>query len=493
MVTLFFILALTLPLVAQQNHTITQIVETVRPAIVMVKMTEGGYVSYQGKTYGSPQGGPLLTGGSGTGFIVNPDGYILTAGHCAEFKSDEELSKVLISMFIQVYIFPQKTQELGRQLTDEDKQKIFQEVAREAKAQNFTRSEECWTRNFKKYPAEVLVLSPWYGSKPGCKDVAVLKIPATNLPAAPLGNSDDIQVGDELYLLGYPGLVSDVAEGGFKQEELFNPTLTKGVVSARQVSIQGVTLIQTDGTSMCGNSGGPAFTSSGKVVGICSFGPKGVEKGSLGYMYYVPINEGLVFVRQAGFTPHGSITDTLWHEALSLFWKKDYKHSMQKTKALLDLLPDHPDAKDLQTKLVIGIERTKGKFPLGLVIGIVLGIIIIGAAVVVIPRMVKSKPKAQAAGAGYLVVETGPSAGKRFELKKETKIGRDANASQIVLSDNVVSRQHAVITPAPEGTKIRHLSTTNPTLVNGQAITETTLKDGDRIKIGSTVFVYKTQ
>ncbi len=91
-------------------------------------------------------------------------------------------------------------------------------------------------------------------------DIAVLKIDATNLTPVTLGDSSNMNVGDEVVAIGNP-----LGELTF--------SLTEGVVSAldRQVTLSsGVTmnLIQTDCAINSGNSGGALFNLYGEVIGI---------------------------------------------------------------------------------------------------------------------------------------------------------------------------------------------------------------------------------
>lgn len=93
-------------------------------------------------------------------------------------------------------------------------------------------------------------------------DLALVKISATDLVAAPLGQSSSIQIGDTVVAIGNPFAL----KGG--------STVTVGVVSATDRSIlapNGETLydlIQTDAAINPGNSGGPLVDLSGRVVGI---------------------------------------------------------------------------------------------------------------------------------------------------------------------------------------------------------------------------------
>jgi serine protease Do len=109
-------------------------------------------------------------------------------------------------------------------------------------------------------------------------DLAILKIPATNLPVAPIGDSDNLQVGQIAIAIGNPY--------GFER------TVTVGVVSALRRTIPDSdeslsNLIQTDARIFPGNSGGPLLNSGGRVIGI-NTAVVGGRVGALGFA--IPIN-----------------------------------------------------------------------------------------------------------------------------------------------------------------------------------------------------------
>ena len=109
--------------------------------------------------------------------------------------------------------------------------------------------------NDRKMPARVLGRDP-------TTDLAVVKVDASGLPVAALGNSDVLRVGDDVIAIGN----ALALEGG--------PTVTRGIVSAKDRTIvaeNGTRLehvIQTDTAINPGNSGGPLVNSAGEVVGI---------------------------------------------------------------------------------------------------------------------------------------------------------------------------------------------------------------------------------
>jgi serine protease Do len=109
-------------------------------------------------------------------------------------------------------------------------------------------------------------------------DVALIKIEASNLPVAKLGDSTKLKVGEWVVAIGSPF--------GFEN------TVTAGIVSAKGRSLAHenyVPFIQTDVAINPGNSGGPLFNMKGEVVGINSqiYSRSG---GSMGLSFAIPID-----------------------------------------------------------------------------------------------------------------------------------------------------------------------------------------------------------
>ena len=114
-------------------------------------------------------------------------------------------------------------------------------------------------------------------------DVAVIKIEATGLPFALIGDSDALQVGQEVVAVGNP--LGNL--GG---------TVTNGIISAtsREVEIDGttMTLLQTNAEVNPGNSGGGLFNMYGELIGIVNAksttASSGVSVEGIGFA--IPIN-----------------------------------------------------------------------------------------------------------------------------------------------------------------------------------------------------------
>ena len=174
--------------------------------------------------------------GTGSGFVIKSDGYILTNNHViSDVNSNQGSLTVTLN-------------------------------------------------NGKKFEGKILGADSSY-------DLAVVKINATGLPALQFGNSDSIQVGDQVIAIGSPLGLSG--------------TVTSGIISAknRAVTSSGgtgessfINALQTDAAINPGNSGGPLVDATGAVIGvnsaIASLGSSfGGQSGSIGLGFAIPINQ----------------------------------------------------------------------------------------------------------------------------------------------------------------------------------------------------------
>ena len=120
-------------------------------------------------------------------------------------------------------------------------------------------------------------------------DLAIIKINATNLPALEFGNSDLVAVGDPVIAIGSPlGLSGTVTSGIISA---MNRPVTAGESGLDNSFINA---LQTDAAINPGNSGGPLVDATGAVIGvnsaIASLGSTS-QTGSIGLGFAIPINQ----------------------------------------------------------------------------------------------------------------------------------------------------------------------------------------------------------
>ena len=166
------------------------------------------------------QGGPRTreTGSLGSGFIVSPDGYIVTNNHLIQSATGNgTVDEITVTM-----------------------------------------------TNRKEYPARIV-------GRDTASDLALLKIEGQNLPFVNWGDSQHARVGDWVLAIGNPyGLGGTVTAGIIS-------ALHRGITGAGAYD----RYIQTDASINMGNSGGPMFDLNGNVIGINSalISPTGASVG----------------------------------------------------------------------------------------------------------------------------------------------------------------------------------------------------------------------
>ena len=188
----------------------------------VVVITTEQVVYSQWSWYGQSQ----VESGAGSGVIISSDGYILTCAHVVSGASNITVS-----------------------IGDKD------------------------------YPATLV-------GEDTTSDIAVVKVDATGLTPATVGNSDNLKVGESVMAVGNP-----LGELG--------GTVTSGIVSAlnRSVSIQGsssvntMSLIQMDASVSPGNSGGGLFNMNGELIGLVNAKSSSSDAEGLGFA--IPINDAI--------------------------------------------------------------------------------------------------------------------------------------------------------------------------------------------------------
>ncbi|HEY0391864.1 MAG TPA: trypsin-like peptidase domain-containing protein [Solirubrobacterales bacterium] len=212
---------------SQDSSTVNQIYSHDGPGVAFIESTEAAEETASPLTpfgEGESRGGGIATG---SGFLIDNDGHILTNNHVVEGATKVEV-------------------RLGSSDTSHE--------------------------------AEVVGADP-------ATDVALLKVdvPASQQHPLSLGNSAQVQVGDPVVAIGNPfGLDRTVTAG-------IVSALQRQIQAPNGFSISHV--IQTDAAINPGNSGGPLIDSEGRVIGINSqIQTGGGNDGNVGIGFAVPIN-----------------------------------------------------------------------------------------------------------------------------------------------------------------------------------------------------------
>ena len=224
---------------------------------------------------------PIKMEFTGSGFVVNPDGYILTNSHVvSDYTVKTSVTEPVVDLILSLE---------ERSLTQADIKKINDEKTNEdgfefgREILEYVINESSFTIN-----KTITVLNPISGEKDSTKlvndgfhaeivylnenwnvddkDIAILKIKEDNLPSLRFGDSNEIVVGSQVYVFGFP------SNAEFNRNSLLEATFTKGVVNAiKNSATNDFRIFQTDAKMSTGSSGGPLFDDDGRVTGLISF------------------------------------------------------------------------------------------------------------------------------------------------------------------------------------------------------------------------------
>ena len=206
------------PTAGGNTYTKVQIVEMTAPSIVGIDV--GVETQAYRNRYGQGDAFTEVQTGSGSGIIISADGYIVTNNHVISGADT-----------ITVYLYDDTEYRATLIATDEQ------------------------------------------------TDIAIIKIEATGLHAAVMGDSDILQVGEDVVAIGNP-----LGE--------LRGTATSGMVSALSRTIlvedRQMTLLQTDAAVNPGNSGGGLFNSKGELIGVIN--AKVSSDATEGLGFAIPVN-----------------------------------------------------------------------------------------------------------------------------------------------------------------------------------------------------------
>lgn len=276
---------------------------------------------------------------SGSGFVVNPDGYILTNAHVATEKSIKQsyLEELLLNALEkQIKTLDERT--LGQYFKTEGSFTDFynnsltqleNEVQFNIKTKltvlNPSDSQEYLNTLLKTgFEAQVIGANSEFAKDE--KDIALIKIEAQRLPSLLLSDSSKINMGEKIFVFGFP---STAEVNGRSPLEA---TLTQGLVSAVKFSQnKEFKILQTDAKISQGSSGGPLLDQEGKVAGIITFqtGDALRQKGD-NFAFAVPINLAKSFLVKNGIANAEGDYAGLFRRAVA------YYHNNQCQKALAD-------------------------------------------------------------------------------------------------------------------------------------------------------------
>ncbi len=262
----------------------------------------------------------------GSGFIISEDGYILTNSHVVSdlayprtiayqlletaFKKAFDSPAVLKQLEVKLKDMNVKSTDaeqfgvdLALRLGEKLMSKITVNVSQKIIVlDNSSPSDKLSDALDQGYPAEITYVNNNYFSDE--KDVAIIKIPATNLPTLNINADGEINNGQEIYIYGYP------SSGQFNKDDISEPTFTPGSVSGLKDSrAKSFKVIQTDAKVSPGSSGGPLLNTNGAVIGLLTYASSAGTSGDA-FGFAIPISIANDILKEKNIT----LKDSAWTE-----------------------------------------------------------------------------------------------------------------------------------------------------------------------------------
>lgn len=216
----------------------------------------------------------------GSGFVVAPEGYIVTNGHVlysmcdCDLRHDDDVRKDFVEKVSAELRLPIEYIDAYARITKGPDRMIMVQFGKAIPSLNAS-------------GAGVLTARTVGDPSPSIeKDMAMIKVDKKNLQTLELADSTKIETTDEVWICGYPGVVLenifiDSTDG-------IEPSITSGTVSGIRPTMDGSSVIETNADITQGNSGGPAVNDKGEVIGIATFGSTSGQHEVSGYNFLRP-------------------------------------------------------------------------------------------------------------------------------------------------------------------------------------------------------------
>jgi hypothetical protein len=262
-------ISFTSPAIAAEKPEATELEKVrayVQPSIVYLNTAWTGYIYDTVNDRYLNGGDPFTVGYRCSGYVVNPDGYIATAGHCvtrdSDLLRDFKVKGARWALENGYYQNPDlKIKDVvGDYEVEPEEGTDLDDLQLDIEAS--WGIETSGVKTGQQYAARLIEAQPFTKG-----DHALLKVSAENLQALPLADGEP-EVGQDVVAVGYPASVDDVTDASS-----FTPSYKDGSISSKKT--QGDGLYNTYEISAAvsgGMSGGPTVGLDHEVVGVNSFG-----------------------------------------------------------------------------------------------------------------------------------------------------------------------------------------------------------------------------
>ncbi len=289
----------------------------------------------------------------GSGFIITPDGYVVTNAHVVDANAEETKKGFAQQAFQEILDDDAKSIEksMGRKLTEEEGKALT-----DANSWYFSQTMEVGDistefsvvfgisgEKGKIVPTVIPAKLITRGNPIPGKDVAILKLQGKHTyPTIRIGDDKSMRVGDQVYVLGYPAVAT--FHPLISEESISEASLTRGLVSAKKNMKDGWEVLQIDAAITHGNSGGPVMNDQGEVIGLATFGSIDYQRNAevQGMNFIVPATIVEEFIKEGKIHPMMSEISMVYEEGMDLFDASRYKKALEKFDEVKDMNKSFP-------------------------------------------------------------------------------------------------------------------------------------------------------
>jgi hypothetical protein len=275
-----------------------------------------------------------------SGFVVNPEGWVATAGHCAT-GAEEAILVQAVQAIVDGNVEPARLE--GIDPTKLQDAPALMDVA----VSNWRVEGEQGGSSpqidiavlsgsgdqIDTQPAEVVEATPLDKG-----DVALLRVHQSDMPSTQLGADADVAIGTAVLAVGYPASTEMVTD------PTLDPTSKSGKISKKSTSGT-VPVYEMDAAISEGMSGGPTIALDGKVLGINSFKPTGETQA---FNFIAPSSILSDMMSNNGVEATLGPTDTAYRDGLTNYFAGNYTAAIEDFDDVLAASPDYPGVTDLK-------------------------------------------------------------------------------------------------------------------------------------------------
>jgi serine protease Do len=308
----------------------------IRPAVVALEVHATGRVRLpDGELVGSGPDAPFEVSWHCTGFVVNPDGWVATAGHCAD-------------------------PDTARSLIISDAETAYQSRVPDSPDTQGPPPARQWQGDNARVEGSAPEQGPdmkytvTYGSRPDITeapaslvdfrslekgDVALLKLEKHRMPSSELAADSEVDVGTQVVAVGFPYGTDAVLDAPPE------PTSKSGTVS-RKATRKSVPEYEIDAAVSTGMSGGPVTNLDGEVIGSLSFTPT-LEVQAFNFV--APADGLAVLMAGKGVKATLGPADSVYRRGLNEYYAGHYTDAITDFDKTLLMSPGYPGVANFRT------------------------------------------------------------------------------------------------------------------------------------------------